>query len=75
MTKIGAVHGKQFSLEECKESMFFPGRGASVKLNGAKIGRIGVLHPEACAHFELKNPVSMFELDFDPVWEFFKSNN
>lgn len=74
MTKIGAELGKDFSLEECDDKMFFPGRGASVILSGAKIGQIGVLHPEVMENFQLKNPVSMFEVDMEPVWQFFKSH-
>lgn len=68
MTKIGAELGKDFSLEECDNKMFFPGRGASVLLGGIKIGQIGVLHPEVMENFQLKNPVSTFEVDMEPVW-------
>jgi phenylalanyl-tRNA synthetase beta subunit len=42
-------------------------------LQGKKVGSIGVLHPEVIENFQLKNPVSCLELDFEPIWEFFKS--
>jgi len=43
-------------------------------LDGKAIGTIGVLHPEVISNYELKNPVSVVELDFKPVWNFFKSH-
>jgi phenylalanyl-tRNA synthetase beta chain len=47
---------------------WMPGRGASIVLNGRTIGHMGVLHPEVLDHFELKYPVTCFELDFDTVF-------
>lgn len=44
-------------------------------LDGVKVGTIGVLHPDVLDKFQLKNPVSVFELDFEPIWTFFKKNN
>lgn len=83
MTKIGAqtfnekgnVAKRDFSLQEHadgEDAKYFPKRGANVMLDGKKIGTIGVLHPEVLKHFELKNPVSCLELDFEPVWQYFK---
>lgn len=75
MTKIGATLGKDYKLEETDDDKkFFEKRGAWVLLEGKKIGSIGVLHPEVLDNYQLKNPVSLFELDFEPVWEFFKKN-
>ena len=75
MSKIGAQLGKDFSLKEMKngsDKKFFDGRGAEVLLKGQRVGSIGVLHPEVLEHFQLKNPVSTVELDFEPMWNFFK---
>jgi phenylalanyl-tRNA synthetase beta chain len=77
MTKIGAVLNKDFYLNphgDGGDAKYFPQRGADVILLGKNIGTIGVLHPEVLKNFELKNPVSMLELEFQPVWEFFKSH-
>jgi len=77
MTKIGAAHKKHYHLEEHKageDRKYFDKRGANVMLEGKKVGTIGVLHPEVMEHFQLKNPVSLVELDFKPVWNFFKNN-
>ena len=76
MTKIGAVQGKHYNLKEHadgEDKKYFSKRGANVMLLGKKIGTIGVLHPEVMENYQLKNPVSVLELDFAPVWQFFKS--
>lgn len=78
MTKIGAVLGKDFNLREHahdEDKKFFNQRGADVMLQGAKVGCIGVLHPEVLEAFQLKNPVSVLELDLEPLWAYFKSQN
>lgn len=78
MTKIGADFGKHWCLKEHsnpeQDRKFFPKRGADVLLEGKTIGTIGVLHPEVIENYQLKNPVSLVELDFKSVWEFFKSH-
>jgi phenylalanyl-tRNA synthetase beta chain len=75
MTKISATLGKDYTLvEDENDRKFFPGRGAKVVLAGQPIGSIGVLHPEVLVSFELKNPVSVMEIDLEPVWQFFKSH-
>ena len=55
MTKIGAVHGKHFSLREHtdpeQDRKYFPKRGADVLLEGKAVGTIGVLHPEVIENF------------------------
>jgi phenylalanyl-tRNA synthetase beta chain len=68
MTKIGAELNKDYVLKELEDNMYFPGRGATVILENKPIGTIGVLHPEVLESFGLKNPVSVFEVDFEPVW-------
>jgi len=76
MTKIGATLGKEFKLKEHErdeDKKFFNQRGADVMLQGKRVGCIGVLHPEVLEAFQLKNPVSALELDFEPVWQFFKT--
>ena len=75
MTKVGADFAKrQYYLQEDEVDVrFFPLRGFSVFLNGAKIGSVGVLHPEVLGNFELKYPVSALELDFDAMFAQFKS--
>ena len=77
MTKVGADFAKKdYQLtEDNTDPRFFPTRGFSVMLNGAKIGSVGVLHPEVLGNFELKYPVSAVELDFDAMFAHFKAQN
>lgn len=75
MTKIGARLGKDYKLEEtADDKKFFEKRGAYVVLGGKRVGTIGVLHPEVLDNYQLKNPVSLVEIDFEPVWQFFVKN-
>jgi len=74
MVKINAISGKHYKLvQDDSDPRFFPTRGVSVLLNGAKVGSIGVIHPEVLGNFELKYPVSALELDFDALFEHFKN--
>jgi len=77
MTKVGANFAtRDYCLAEDNEDVrFFPQRGFSVLLGGKKIGSVGVIHPEVLGNFELKYPVSAMELDFDSMFEHFKSQN
>lgn len=74
MTKIGATFGKDYRLEESKEAMFFPKRGANILLKGKAIGSIGVLHPEVLSEFHIKYPVTCFEIYLEELFEHFKSS-
>lgn len=40
-----------------------PGKQAAVKKDGKRIGVIGEIHPDLQSHFDLKQPVYLFELD------------
>jgi phenylalanyl-tRNA synthetase beta chain len=62
--------GKNYRLVADEENRrFFPQNGASVMLNNKKIGMVGVLHPEVLGNFDLKYPVSCFEIEFDAVFD------
>ena len=68
MTKVG-VKKEHLTMQKNDDlNLYFPGNGGDVLIGGVKIGTIGVLHPEVLKNFELKNPVSCMELDFEPVW-------
>lgn len=74
MCKVGGKMHQDYKLvEDEKDPRFLTRRGVSIMLKGAKVGSIGVLHPEVLAHYELKYPVSAIELDFDPLFDHFKS--
>ena len=75
MTKVGAdfESGDYRLVEDDEDVRFFPTRGFSVMLRDKKVGSIGVLHPEVLANFDLKYPVSAVELEFDPLFDHFKT--
>ena len=60
-------------VEDNEDVRFFTRRGVSILLRGKKIGSMGVLHPEVIGNFELKYPVSALEIDFDAMFNHFKS--
>ena len=62
MTKIGAKFGEDYQLRETADPIYFPKRGADIWLKGVNIGSIGVLHPEVLEKYDLKYPVTSFEL-------------
>ncbi len=73
MTKVGAIFGKDYSLKENDNPMFFPKRGANVMYRGKYMGVIGVLHPEVLANFELSHPVTLMEINMEMLFDHFKS--
>ena len=74
MTKIGATFGKDYQLkQDVNDQKYFPLRGAQVVLRDQVVGNLGVLHPEVLDNFSLKHPVCILELNFKPIWEFYKS--
>ncbi|CAH0723889.1 unnamed protein product, partial [Brenthis ino] len=54
-----------YFLKQCEDPAYFPGRCADIILRGKVIGKIGVLHPNVLTAFELTNPCSAVEFDFE----------
>ncbi|KAJ2359210.1 phenylalanine--tRNA ligase subunit beta [Coemansia erecta] len=66
-----ASEGSRYYLDEADIPMYLPGRCANVMLigddgNTTEIGTIGIIHPEVLGNFELKTPVSAFEINIEP---------
>lgn len=74
MTKVGANFRKDYSLQESDNPMFFPKRGANINFKGKVIGNIGVLHPDILNNFNLKYPVSCFEITMQEIFDHFKES-
>lgn len=55
-----------YYLQAIDDSLFFPGRGASILYKGKSIGKIGVLHPTILQAFELSTPCSIVEINLEP---------
>ena len=75
MTKIGAVFGKDYRLQETTDPLYFPKRGANIFLDNKNIGSIGIVHPEVLENFHLKYPVTCFEVRLEDLFEHFKAKS
>jgi phenylalanyl-tRNA synthetase beta chain len=42
---------------------FFPGRCAEIVTHGVAVGKLGVVHPETLAKFDLSLPVAAMEIN------------
>lgn len=70
MIALGVGIGAEgYSVEGCEEESgpYFPGRLGKVMFKGQDVGRLGVLHPEVLANFEIVNPVSVIEINVEPL--------
>ncbi len=54
---------------------FIPGRAASVKVKGVKIGFMGEIHPEVLQNWSLEMPVVALEIDVDLLYELFEKTS
>ncbi|KAL8581835.1 hypothetical protein ACOMHN_010209 [Nucella lapillus] len=55
-----------YCLQACQDATFFPGRCAAVVVQGARIGTLGVLHPDVIARFDLGLPCAALEISIEP---------
>ena len=51
------------SFEGVDDDTFFPGRCAEVVAFGKSVGKLGVLHPDTLAKFDLALPVAAVEIN------------
>ncbi|CAH0752089.1 unnamed protein product [Diatraea saccharalis] len=55
-----------YTLKQSDDPAYFPGRCAEILLRGRVIGKLGVLHPQVLAAFDLANPCSALEFNIEP---------
>lgn len=68
------VDGKFVKLKKCSsfnfllllDPTYFQRRCAEVICNGKMIGKIGVVHPNVLAKFEITNPCACVEINIEP---------
>lgn len=75
MTKIGAKFGTDYFLRETADQFYFPKRGADIVLNKKVIGTIGIVHPQVLEKYDIKYPVTCFEVRVDDLFETFKNKS
>ena len=58
---------QDYTLEPVSHGSFIEGRAGKILHNGHPIGLIGELHPAVLENWHITMPVSIFELDIDPL--------
>ena len=56
---------KHWEIKPARHPSFLEGRAAAIYLERKEIGVLGEIHPEVLNNFELENPTSAFEIDFE----------
>jgi phenylalanyl-tRNA synthetase beta chain len=57
----------RWKIKQENHPSFLEGRTATINLKRRKIGVLGEIHPQVLNNFELENPVSAFEIDFEEI--------
>ncbi len=60
---------QDYALEPVSHGSFMEGRAGKILCGGRTIGLIGELHPAVLENWHIAMPVSVFELDVDPLCE------
>src|SRR3990170_4366566 len=58
---------KSWEIKPIRHPSFLEGRVAAVILRRKELGMLGEIHPEVLNNFELENPTSAFEIDFEEM--------
>lgn len=62
------VFGKEFDLDVKDFEFFIKGRSASIMFNGKDVGFIGEVSPSVLSNWDIKYPISCFEIDLDELF-------
>jgi phenylalanyl-tRNA synthetase beta chain len=65
LSKLSYKFSTDYFLRPSSHPTFLPGRQAEIVLKGQVIGHLGIVHPEVLDNFDLKIPVSLFEVDVE----------
>ncbi|HRZ90839.1 MAG TPA: phenylalanine--tRNA ligase subunit beta, partial [Spirochaetia bacterium] len=57
--------GAEYSVEECEDPRFIPGRQARILRNGAGVGVFGEIHPRVLENWGITVPCVAGELDLE----------
>ena len=64
-----------YEIEAGSDAAFFEGRCANIKVEGKKVGVMGVLHPTVISNFDLNLPASAFEVNMEILVSTHLKNN
>ncbi len=59
----------EWDVGESEDEAFIPGRRADILVDGEKIGVFGEIHPEILTNFDLRNPVTAFEIELCRIFD------
>jgi phenylalanyl-tRNA synthetase beta chain len=65
LSKLSYKFSTDYFLRPSSHPTFLPGRQAEIVLKGQVIGHLGIVHPDVLDNFDLKIPVSLFEVDVE----------
>lgn len=61
--------GFDWDSKESSDRAFIEGRRADIVVNGKVVGIFGEVHPEVLENFNLENPVTAFEINFNDLFD------
>ena len=64
--------GEQFTTKKNEKNLFIKGRSADILFQDKAIGLIGEISPEYITKFNLRLPLSLFELNLSNFFEILK---
>ncbi len=64
--------GLKYELEHGKKPFLIEGRTGRIIVEGKEIGYVGEVHPEILEELDLENPVVVFEIDVNKLFEIYK---
>jgi len=59
--------GKSCEIDAYEDGNFIHGRCAAIRVDGARVGVFGEIHPKVIEAYELSQPIAAFELDVSPL--------
>eukprot|EP00825_Cyclidium_porcatum_P039787 TRINITY_DN48_c0_g1_i4.p2 TRINITY_DN48_c0_g1~~TRINITY_DN48_c0_g1_i4.p2 ORF type:complete len:127 (+),score=39.74 TRINITY_DN48_c0_g1_i4:2-382(+) len=58
-----------YILKPSSDSVFLEGKQAQIMYKNQVVGKIGILHPEILDTYEWPYPISLFELNLEPLFD------
>lgn len=59
--------GLKWNVTRIEHPSFIPGRVASIKIGGRKVGLLGEIRPQVLNNFQIENPTAAFEIELEEI--------